>query len=144
MLEDQTLFKLLIVIEWALFVITSLLLLILSVLAGKLNKKQFVRLFSFSCSKLESLYDIKTRALKAVAALSTVRVNSIIAAVALIVSLATIYFLLSKGYLTMQIGIDTILLGITAAIPLPIVIALFEFFLKKVIKRTDNLLREGE
>jgi hypothetical protein len=144
MLADQMLFKFLVIIEWVLFVITSLLLIILSVLADKLNENQFIRLFSFSGLRHEPLYNIKARSQKAVAVLLAVRANSIISAIILIISLSGIWFLLYKKYVNMPIGVDTILLGITAIIPLPIVIALFEFCLKKVIKRAANLLREGE
>ncbi len=144
MLEDQIILKYLIKIEWALFVITSLLLIILSVLAGRINKNQFVRLFFFSSIQHASLSDIKARSQKAVASLFVVRVNSIIASIILIISLVGILLLLYKKYINIPIGIDTILLGLMAIIPLPIVIALIEFCLKKVIKRIDELLREGE
>lgn len=144
MIEEQMLFKYLVAVEWGLFAITSLLLIVLSLLTVKLKKRQFTRLFLPAGLRHDSLDDTKARLQKTAAVLSTVRIKSIVSGIILIISLSGIWFLLYKKYVITPIDAETILLGMTAIVPIPIVIGLIEFCLKMMIKRTDNLLREGD
>lgn len=138
------LFKLLVAGEWFFFIATSLLLAILSLVVVQMKREQFVRLFSFSGSKYKQLPEIKVQLLKVAAALPRVRVNSIISSVIAIISLTFIWFLLYKKLITRPINAETILLGIAAIVPVPIVIALIEYCVNKMNKRADELIAKGE
>lgn len=132
------LFKILVVIEFVLFIITGLLLAILSVAVGKMKNNQFVRLMSFPSSMLKSLNEIKEQLRKTAAVLSGVRAKAITSSIIAIIALTGIWFLLYKKYIHVPIDAETIFLGIAAIAPVPIVIALTAYCIDKMIKRADE------
>ena len=138
------LFKILVFVEVVLFIMTSLLLVIFSVTVSKMKKQQFRRLLSFPGSKLKSLNEIKEHLLKTSLVVSGIRVNVITSSIIAIISLIGIWFLIYKKYISILTDTELILLGMAAIVPIPIVIALFEYCADKMIKRADELIKKGD
>jgi hypothetical protein len=93
---------------------------------------------SFPGSRLKSPNEIKEQLHKTASVFSGIRAKAITSSVIAVIALTGIWFLLYKEYIHILIDAETILLGIAAIAPLPVVIALTVYCIDKIIKRADE------
>lgn len=131
-------FKAVIFFEWVFFIIFILGVAILLLYIRKtLTEDRLIRISLWGQQKL-SIAEVKQRMLKVMTKLKIVKVNIIMSTSILIVSLLGLWYLVTKKYVDIALSNQFFLLSILGMGPVPFVVLLLEYYIKKIFDKIEN------
>lgn len=133
-------FRTIVFFEWILFILSILLMLTILLYIVKRTSAvdRLIQILLWGLQK-RSIADIKESILKTTEKLKIAKVNVFISSVIVISSLLGLWFLIKKEYTDVLLPSDIFLLSILAILPLPFVILFFEYYMKKVSEKIEEL-----
>lgn len=130
--------RIIVSLEWVFFIISVIALTILLYLVKNSKVGKVIWIFSFGQQK-RSITEIKERLLKVTERLKIVKAEIFISSTILIISLLGIWYLIKVGYVDVTLSSEFFLISFLGVIPIPFAILLFEFYIRKIFEKIEEL-----
>ena len=134
--EFMSLLKILTFLEWFFCILSLFVMLIMLMVAKKAKEDLFKRIILWKTKETTS--ESKERILKASITLRIARINLLISTAFLTITFFSLWYLLHTKYINSLVRPDFFLLCILVFIPIPFVVLLYEYFVKKVLERLEE------